>query len=278
MKNLLIFAFAMMVSFAGKSQFYVSGGAGYTLGMPEQILGINTVQTSATATSTTNNYGTYGAGTNLRLNLGYFFNDKLGVDLGFAYLMGKQQDVTTFTYAAANASSYQKATSTAIGFAPALVYKLNGGLYGRFGIATKVGGKVDVDIYGKQPFSGAPTTAYTETKAKAEIHGQPPFGFIGALGYEISLGKLGLFAEAEYLGINVKRKSLTMNEFDTSVYQNNGTLIQAGAATLEKLPPGNFKEVTYKESATSPQGAEQLSLVSPYSSLGINIGVKFSFK
>ena len=167
MKNLLIFAFAMMVSFAGKSQFYVSGGAGYTLGMPEQILGINTVQTSATATSTTNNYGTYGAGTNLRLNLGYFFNDKLGVDLGFAYLMGKQQDVTTFTYAAANASSYQKATSTAIGFAPALVYKLNGGLYGRFGIATKVGGKVDVDIYGKQPFSGAPTTAYTETKAKA---------------------------------------------------------------------------------------------------------------
>jgi hypothetical protein len=278
MNKLLIFAIAMMVSFAGYSQFYVSVGAGYTNGMPKQILGLAKVQTSPTAITATNNYGTYGTGTNLRLNLGYYFTEKLGIDLGFAYLMGKQQDVETLTYTAANASGYLKAKSTAIGFAPTLTYKLGGGLYGRIGAATKVGGKVDVDIYQKAPYAASPTTAYTETKATGEVHGQPPLGFTGALGYEISLGKLGIFAEAEYLGINVKRKSLTLNTFDTSVYKNDGTLILAGAATLDKLPAGYFKEVTYEEEASTTPGAKQLSLVSPYSSLGINVGIKFSFK
>lgn len=276
MKNLITFAWAMIVSFTCTAQFYVSGGAGYTVGMPKQILGTNTVQTSATASTTTNNYGTYGEGINLRLNLGYFFSEKIGIDLGFAYLMGKEQDVTILKYDAVKAEGYTKATPTAIGFAPTLVYKIGGGLYGRFGIATKIGGKVDVDIYQKAPFAANPTAAYTETKATAQINGQLPIGFAGALGYQIDLGKLGVFAEAEYLGINVKRAKMTMKSFDTSVYQNSGTLIQAGAATLEKLPTGYYKEITYKEEATSTSGAEQLSLVSPYSSLGINVGVKIT--
>lgn len=264
----------LFVSAHAFAQFYVSPGVGYTIAIPNAVLGTNTVQTSATDITKTNNYGSFGTGMNYKLNLGYFFNENLGFDLGLTLLNGPTQTVDTYLYEAARSDVKSKATATAIGFAPSLVYKLNNGLYGRLGLATKVGGQTDVEVYNKAPLNA---NTYTVTKAKAEVNGKIPLGVTSALGYGFDISeKIAIFAELEYLGISVKRDKFTYSEFDTSVYFNNGTLASPAVYSIDNLPPGYEKETTYDDEFTGKAGTG-LTSVSLYSSVGFNIGLKYSF-
>lgn len=256
---------ALVVTTTAFSQFYVSLGTGYTMGMPSSNLG-----TKETDSKIENVYGTFGTGLNAKLNVGYFFNENLGFDLGLTYLMGSEQEV--YSYSGSGGSETQKATATAIGLAPTLVYKWDNGLYGKFGFATKIGGKVDVDQYEKNIIS---STMYSETNAKAEINGKMPLGFTGAMGYQFNLSdNLNLFLEMEYLGINVKRDKKTVTEYETKVYAG-GSLIQT--VTLAQLT-AEQKETIYVDEITSSSPANyELTTMSPYSSFGFNIGIKYTF-
>lgn len=274
MTKTLILAAVLFVSAHACAQFYVSAGAGYSIAIPDAVLGISTVQTSTTAITKTNNYGSLGTGMNYKLNLGYFLNKNLGIDLGLTLLKGPTQTLDTYLYGVAGIDVSSKATATAIGFAPSLVYKLDNGLYGRLGLATKIGGQTVVDIYNKAPRDA---NTYTVTTAKAVVNGKIPVGVTSALGYSCNVNKnIAIFGEVEFLGISVKRDKLAYSQFDTSVYLNNGTLAQAAFYTIDNLPPGYVKETTYGEEYTGV-AATGLTTVSLYSSVGLNIGVKYSF-
>lgn len=274
MTKILIFLAILFVSAQVYGQFYVSPGVGYSIAIPSAVLGTSTKQTSATEMIKTNNYGSLGVGMNYKLNLGYFFNKNLGFDLGLTLLKGPTQTLDSYLYEAANADMSTKATATAIGFAPSLIYKLDNGLYGRFGLATKIGGQTDIEVYNKAPRDA---DKYTVTTAKAEVNGKIPLGVTSALGYSYDINRnIAVFGEVEYLGISIKRNKFTYTEFDTSVYLNNGTIAAPGVFSIDNLPPGYEKETTYGDEYIGKPNTGLTSL-SSYSSVAFNVGLKYSF-
>lgn len=211
---------------------------------------------------------------NYKLNLGYFFTKNLGVDLGFTLLKGPKQLMESHLYEVARVDASSNATATAIGFTPSLVYKMDNGLYGRIGLATKIGGQTDVDVYNKSPRDA---NTYSVTTAKAVVNGKIPLGLTSALGYSYAINdQLSIFGEAEILSINVKRDKLTYSEFDTSIYLNDGTLAMAGVYSIDNLPPGYTKTTSFGETYTNEEGTG-LTSVSNYSSLGLSVGISYSF-
>jgi len=264
MKKIFLLVAVLVVSAKSFGQFYVSAGGGYAMPMPQSVLGL-----AETSTTESNIYGTFGTGLNLKLNAGYFFNENLGFELGFTYLMGSNQDIDTYVNGADNSTT--TATATAMGLAPTLIYKWDNGLYGKFGFATKVGGQVIAETTAHDDMGSGYTsdTAYTY-----EVNGKMPFGFTGAMGYEYSFNdNMGLFFELEYLGINVKRDTATMTAYNTVV--KNGSTVVA-TYTLADVP-ADMKSIVFVDELTSssPSNA-QLTEMSPYSSFGINIGIKYT--
>jgi opacity protein-like surface antigen len=250
---LLTLIFASATTFA---QFYASLGAGYSMGMPKSVLGYE-----ETSTSVKNIYGTYGTGVNGKLNLGYFLNDNLGVELGFTYLMGSDQLIESEVDGSYNLKV--NAQATAIGLAPTLIYKWDNGLYGKFGFATKVGGKV-VENYDVK--SGS----YTMTETMEYVN-KTPLGFTGALGYQFEIGtNMNLFLEMEYLGINVKRDKATMTAYEMKY---NGTVVE----TLADLTAIDRETIFVDELTDSSPENHELTEMSPYSSLGFNVGIRYTF-
>ncbi len=147
-------------------------------------------------------------------------------------------------------------------------------MYGRLGLATKIGGQTEVEVYNQAPRDA---NTYTLTTAKAVVNGKLPIGVTSALGYSYSLNdKISLFGEVEILSISVKRDKLTYEEFDTSVYMNNGTVAMAGAYTIDNLPPGYSKVTVFGETYDNTAGTG-LTSVSNYSSVGVSVGIKYAF-
>ncbi len=273
MKKSIVIVAVLLVSVQAFAQLYIAAGAGYSTAMPDAVLGTNTIQTPTSLTKT-NNYGSFGTGMNYKLNAGYFFSKNLGVDLGLTFLNGPSQTLETYLYEAGRINVMSSATATAVGFAPSLIYKLDNGLYGKLGIATKIGGQTDVEIYNQAPRDA---NTYTLTTAKAVVNGKLPLGLTSALGYSYKINSnLSLFGEVELLSISVKRDKLTYTEFDTSVYLNDGTVAMAGAYTLDNLPAGYTKETLFDDTFSSEAGTG-LTSISSYSSVGLSIGIKYAF-
>jgi len=273
MRKTLVVAAVLLGSVQAFAQAYITVGTGYSVAMPDAVLGTNTIQTPTSMTKT-NNYGSFGTGINFKVNAGYFFTENLGIDLGFTLLNGPAQTLETYLYEAGRINVKSSATASAIGFAPSLVYKMDNGLYGRLGLATKIGGQTDVEIYNQSPRDA---NTYTLTTARAVVNGKLPIGITSALGYSYAINdNLSLFGEIEILSISVKRDKLTYNEFDTSVYLNNGTVAMAGAYTIDNLPPGYTKVTLFDDTFNNAPGTG-LTSVSNYSSVGLSVGVKYAF-
>ncbi|NLP57636.1 outer membrane beta-barrel protein [Lutibacter sp. B1] len=293
MKNYFLLLFAMLVATSASAQFYVSGSTGYATGSAKTKFG-----EEITATKTKNAYGSYGEGINFQVRGGYYFNETFGVDLGIAYLHGDDQTVTKV-----NIPNYRitdaKARARAFGFSPSLVYKFTNKIYGRFGALIKVGGKTEAVVSDKNymydeangiTISQAlslPEGSYTQTNYKADFHGKLPLGFVGALGYKYDFNdNFGLFIEAEYMGISVKRDDSELSEFNTDVMLPDGTVAVAGLYTMDNLPDGYVKKTKYVDTldnatiasnGDAPYPAKKLAERVPYSSFGINFGLTYTF-
>ncbi len=276
-RNLLLVAAILVANFSF-AQFYVSGSVGYAIGSAEQKLG----ETIAT-THTENNYGSYGNGTNFQMRLGYFFNDTFGIDLGFAYLNGTDQTVAGAKLGYKETDAIARAR--AYGFSPSLVYKFTKNLYGRFGALIKLGGKTEAVVYDKTTLAnpealGLPIGSYTETNYVEDYHGHLPLGFVGAFGYKYEFANnFSVFAEAEYMGISVKRKDSEIQSFNTDIKLPDGTTAKEGFYTLDNLPEGKVIKTEYLDELpnNNTDPSKQLSQKVPYSSFGINFGVTYNF-
>jgi opacity protein-like surface antigen len=292
-KNLLLLV-AIVMATSASAQYYVSASGGLSIGSAGFLMGTSL---NDTRTEAENHYGSYGEGLNAQLRAGYFFNDMFGLELGVGYLHGSDQTIDSYKVNdAGSISEYTEgiAHGRAYGLNLSLVYEFNEKIYGKIGAITKLGGKTEA-IFTKT--TETPLSAYGIAPILAEgvtdYHGRVPLGFTAAFGYKYNLSdNLNLFAELEYLGINVTR--------DTSEYQEltvTTPAIPAGVVGASAVPSMTWSlgdaplahpvfgtiaapaEITYVDnlSTTNTDPSKALSSVVPYSSFGINFGITYTF-
>ena len=297
-RNLLLVAALFTISLT-YSQFYAGLSGGYSLGATPRVNGTEVKLYDSGVRETTNIYGSYGSGFNGTLKFGYCFNEHVGAEVSFGYLNGSDQtkaDVNMPAYKIeTNAIAYSRMYRTSL----SLVYKINIGLYGRFGALFPLGGKTAVKasdervvpIYypGSDMLIGKANVA---TEYEMEIHGAPTIGFAGALGYNYILGdNFSLFAEIEYLGLAIKSNDAEYVKYNQKIEkilppEYGGPSVEE--ITLEDLGDGRY--IDYVDTIKVPgdnwvdgddydrtkQGVD-FKQSAPYDSFGFNIGVKYSF-
>ncbi len=256
MKKGLIFIITLALAGSMSAQIYVGLGAGYGMGANKQFLG-----TEASATKTTALNGSYGQGININVELGFFFNDNLGVELGINDFMG-----STITESK-NETSSTETKANLIRIAPQLVYKFDNGLYGRFGMMIPVTGKMVTKDENTDYMGGGETLS-----AEYETKGALAIGFTSALGMNFKLSdKMNFFVELQYNGLAIKPASTTVTK-----YEYNGT---------DQLPsmPTSQKEIEYFDEldtstiSTADDPGRRLATPAAFSSIGLNLGVQIKF-
>lgn len=286
MKKTILFAFLILVSTYSFGQFYVSASGGYSIGSAGTLMG-----TELDGTTLKNHYGSFGEGLNAQFRAGYFFNDTFGVEMALGYLHGADQvrdSYSTNDYGSVVTDA--KAYARAYGLSAALIYNFNENIYGKFGAVTKVGGKTVAEFTKTTASPFGPIVA----EGTQEFHGKLPLGFIGAMGYKYPISdKIAIFAELEYLGINVKRdysefKEMTVNYPAipaNALYAGSPAVpamtlsMENGAITHPVFGTVPTDKITYVDElpVSNTDTSKQLSEISPYSSFGLNIGLTFTF-
>ena len=271
-KSFLLFA-VLLISLSASAQFYISGSGGYGFKAGEKVLGQKTVL-SATGelVSRTDLEGSYGNGFNSQLRLGYLLNEKFGFELGIGYLHGADQDVSK-TYVGDTELVNIIARARAFGASFSALYNFTDNFYARAGFLTKIGGKTET--IGTVNYAPAVTVDFT-----TDFHGKFPAGFIGAVGYKYPVGdNLNLFAEIEYLGINVTRDTSELSQFSATYAGQEVSRDQLDSA-IRETPALNAqfgKLLPLLEDKHTWTEADNTNLEAPYSSVGFNIGITYTF-
>ncbi|RXP64627.1 hypothetical protein EC396_01255 [Lutibacter sp. HS1-25] len=291
--KLLLFVIAFFTLNATFAQFYVSASGGYSIGSAGILTGtsLNTAQDKAT-----NHYGSYGEGFNAQLRGGYFFNKMFGLELALGYLGGSDQNISSYLKKDnGDIKEYTEgqAHAEAFGINLALAYNFNENFYGKIGVVSKLGGKTEATFTKTTPTPFGPIVA----NGINDFHGRPPLGFTAAFGYKYKLtNNLNLFAELEYLGINVTRDTSEFSEL-TIDYPAVPQGSLGGGQPAATIPSGTWNlgdaplnhpvygiiyapsEIDYVDSLPEPNTdpSKSLSSVAPYSSFGINIGITYTF-
>jgi len=292
MKKIRLILAGLLFTNLAIAQFYVTGSAGYSIGSAGILTGTSLNESQ---TKSTNHYGSYGEGVNFQFRGGYFFNKTFGAELGFAYLHGADQNISMYAADGVIIKEYTDgiAHARAYGLTAAMIYNFSDNFYGKIGMVTKLGGKTEAEFIRTTPtpFGGIVAEGVND------YHGRIPLGFTATLGYSHPLsGNWNVFAELEYLGINVTRDT---SEFAALTIDYpaipQGSL--GGGAPAATIPGGTWNlgdapinhpvfgtiwspsEITYEDSLPFPNTdpKKSLSTVAPYSSFGFNIGVTYTF-
>lgn len=251
-KKVLLLAAAAMLSVGASAQLSLGLKAGYAFGANGMNLG-----TSTEGTKTTNVYGSYGQGIPVGLEVAYFFNDNIGVQLDAAFLIGtKVLNDETLT-AGFEDEIYTKTTQLRL--SPQLVLKTDIGIYGRIGAVLPVMGST-TRFASDQNGGGPGVLSESEVKSKGKFS----VGFVGVVGYQFNLSdQLSLFGEVEYIGLGIKRASTEITKFEVG-----------GTDVLNTLPADQINQ-DYEDEVDAGS-TTALSSKSQYSSIGLNIGVRFT--
>lgn len=298
MKKHLLLLVALIIATSASAQYYVSASAGLSIGSAGILTGTSLNSDYSVAK---NHYGSYGEGINGQIKAGYFFNDMFGAEIGLAYLHGSDQNISYYKTNKSDAgvtsiSEYTEGTGhgRAYGFTAALVYNFNENVYGKIGAITKVGGKTEAEFNRTTP---TPLSAYgiapILSEGKADYHGRIPLGFTATFGYKFNLNdNLNLFAEIEYLGINVTRDNSEYTELTITTPAIPAGVVGASAVPSMVWNLGDAPmahpvfgtiaaptEIEYVDSLDplNTDSSKSLSSTVPYSSIGINFGITYTF-
>jgi len=292
-KNLLLLA-AIVMATSASAQYYVSASGGLSMGSAGILLGTSL---NADQSEAENHYGSYGEGMTAQLRGGYFFNNMFGLEVGVGYLHGSDQTINSYKVNdAGDISEYTEgiAHGRAYGLNVSLVYKFNEKVYGKIGAITKLGGKTEAEF---TKTTQTPLSAYGIAPILAEgvtdYHGRVPLGFTAAIGYKYNLSdNLNLFAELEYLGINVTRDNSEYSDLIVTTPAIPAGVVGASAVPSMTWSLGDVplahpvfgtiaapSKITYVDnlSTTNTDPSKALSSVVPYSSFGINFGITYTF-
>lgn len=244
---------ALFMLTTASAQFSIGVKSGYAFPSHGNELGYK-----VNGTEVTTLYGTYGTGVPVSLELRYLFNEYLGVQLDASYLFGSKvinsEDVTP--------GSESKTTTVTRQFrlTPQLVVQTPFGLYTRVGAVLPLAGETTRTL---EVANGGGPGVKLENEVVAK--GKFSAGVVGCLGYQQPLGdRLGIFAEFEYISLGIKRKSTEITKYTV------------GGVDVLPTVPEEIKNQEYEDKTNVGDGKSQ-GTKAPYSSLGFNVGVRFTF-
>jgi opacity protein-like surface antigen len=239
---------SLLLSLSLQAQVYVAPRIGYSLGLANQVLGFE-----VDGTRQIQHTGTLGQGFNGGIALGVMVTDNIGIELGAAYFLGAERQLVTQSGPEATNAFAQ---TQQLRITPALLLTTGSegpAPYLRLGALLPVTGKTSL-----RQESG-------NTVSEAEFVGRFSVGLDAALGVSIPLSdQLSVFAELNFISLNILRRSSEVVRYEVG-----------GQDFLDQLPDTqrNVEYVDEVDLAT-PVPGEQLTTSSPYSSSGLNLGVK----
>jgi hypothetical protein len=271
------FLFLSIAGFGQKLYFGLTGGYGFPVAGME--LGTNSTYSSTISSpiyTNENVRGSLGKGVNAGGYIGYMLNENFGVETGVNYLFSASVK-TTYSMSYPDPTmpiSYTeeyKMRARMLRITPALRMTTGSGSlkpYMRAGMVIGLAGKMFVE--GRDTHTDTGLSSVREIEA--EFSGGVSFGIHGALGATFALSDhLSLFGEISGFG-----QSHAMTKGKYTKYKRDG---------VDELPTMdvNEKEWTFSDkvessdNSDSSKPATELKNYFPFSSIGLNIGIHYSF-
>lgn len=253
---------------ANAQNAYFGIGGGYATSLASQTMTFN-------ETGFTNNdhfyetvKGTYGKGLNFGMYAGYMFNPNVSAELGISYLAGGK---TKRHYVKESSATEDLVLSAKmIRIMPSLRMTAGDGKlkpYMRIGMVVGVGGKITAD------------QTWTDTGCNCgnsettwEYTGGISLGATGAFGVNYTINeKISLFGELNFIAQSwaPEKGLLTKSMFNGADQLPNKTTSQKEIDFV--------KSYTTTSSVNTSAPTTQIKNYSPFSSIGINIGLTYSF-
>jgi hypothetical protein len=276
-KKVALGMFISLFSIAAYSQFYINVGGGYNLGIATQSLLANYESTNDIE-KIENVKTSLGKGLNFGLNLGYMFNGNIGIDLQCSYLLGDEttgESEDNFTFFDINYYDFEKISIKSQMFRvnPSIIIasgfdKLDP--YAKFGVIFGFG-SINLNYLDEEYENNQ---LEDKEVVKWKMDGGMAFGISSALGlmYHIS-DLISVYGELDLVGMSYAPIKGVMTEYTVN-----------GADKLPNLTTDD-KEIDFVDDITydynnppsSAEPSKELKNYLPYSSIGLNIGVRFSF-
>lgn len=276
-KKVALLMFISLFSIAAYSQFYINVGGGYNLGIATQSLLANYESTNDIE-KIENVKTSLGKGLNFGLNLGYMFNGNIGIDLQCSYLLGDEttgESEDNFTFFDINYYDFEKISIKSQMFRvnPSIIIasgfeKLDP--YAKFGVILGFG-SINLNYLDEEYENNQ---LEDKEVVKWKMDGGMAFGISSALGlmYHIS-DLISVYGELDLVGMSYAPIKGVMTE-----YTVNGS-DQLPNLTTDDKEIDFVDDITYdyNNPPSSAEPSKELKNYLPYSSIGLNIGVRFSF-
>lgn len=280
MKKLILGAGILAMAFVSESQaqtiqshqsgsgFYVGIHGGYNLPIATQNISQFNF-TNETEQTGANRFDdillSLGKGGNAGVNIGYMFNQYVGAELGVDYLFGSKYNAT---YNDASDPDYhydQYLSAKMLQFRPSVVLKSGFkevSPYAKFGVVLGVASSIK---YEQTETFGADNFQY-----QLDMEEGLAFGITGALGIDYAINpKISVFGEITATNLNYAPQK----GYVTKAMQN-------GTDFLPDLDVRD-KEIEFlddfTDDGTANEPARQQRQSYPFSSVGLNLGVKYKF-
>jgi len=291
--KLTILFVALLSSGLFAQGFYISANTGYAFNMnPQQgwfsdshretIHNYFTGDYSSTTTYKEIKFG-LGKGLNFGGSVGYMFNDYLGLDLGFSYLLGAEtkvkdsyhsqdiyQDHTEDYYSVSNNKLYSRMfTITPSILITPNFQKINP--YLKMGVVLGVG-SIYWEAVSERSSTGQVTPTSSTSEYASKFNGGVAIGVNASVGVEYNISdKLSIFGELNLTGMtyNPKKMENTKSTVDGVDQLPNMT-------TRDKETDFVKKHTETNQPVNEDEPKQQSLLSFPFSSAGVNFGVKFN--
>jgi outer membrane protein W len=281
--QLSVAIFSTLFATQAYSQLYVSAGGGYGFSMAPNSSFSGTEYTrnpSGTGTVETykisNGTGSFGRGLQFGATVGYMFSENIGAELNVGYLLGSK--ITSTDNELKNNGDTYSSTATTSGnmlrLTPALRFSVGKDKlkpYMRVGLVIGVGNKISTTFSSTDFHSSG---GYTNTdQSEMAVTGGVSMGFAAGVGVKYMFSeKVGIFAE---LGM-----------ISQAWAPSKSVLTKSTTNGVDNLPflTTSQKETDYSTSYTTSSNtfspglpSTALKQYTPFSSIGVNVGVHLSF-
>lgn len=255
------------------AQLYGQINTGYAFAMGEHGVTYNfsSVNTSSGSSYTTESVKvSFGKGVGFGAGLGYMFTDNFGFEVNADYLSGgkfEAKDISTSQFAPDPSVDTYTMSANMLRVMPAIVIKTGDGAlkpYAKFGLVLGFGKikETDEEVQGNN-----------KEIREFEYSGGLALGFNSSFGVEMGISdKLTLFGEMRYVGLNYAptKGELTKEEINGVDHISERSVYYREVEFKEKIT-----EDSTSPDETKPDQASKTSV--PFSSIGVNVGLKFNF-
>jgi opacity protein-like surface antigen len=244
---------------------YLNLGAGYGIGMAGQNLGTNETYNSIEVVR-----GSLGKGFNTGVGFGYMFTENVGMEMNLNYLLGAK---TTFTDNSSdnNPEDVRIISANMLRINPAMKFTFGETIkpYAKIGMVIGVAGKITET---NEDNSGAPLFP-TKVETTQEYTGGVSLGLTGALGVDIMFSEMiGMYVELGALAQSYAPTKSVITQYDINGAQHITDLTTHDKET-EYL--SSYDPAAPDNDDSKPD--QRLKAYSPFSSIGLNVGVHFAF-